>query len=189
MTSWVPRGLLIHPPYFHSHRIHSLLAHLSSSQYIQVCPSPPIFSLFSCPLTSWVHDLWVEGPVGWRFNLAFWGIPLALTSWIKIITRGIYWMVIHLYRTIHSSYVPFTLYKPNSLPLISLLLLKSTFRVHLSSLSDNHTVQLLHPSSTPLYRSTSTWWAFFSFYLKNFYALFISLDFVLLSSIIDPSKS
>ena len=30
-------------------------------------------------------------------------------------------MVVHLYRTIHSSYVPFTLYKPNSLPLISLL--------------------------------------------------------------------
>ena len=33
-------------------------------------------------------------------------------------------MVVHLYRTIHSSYVPFTLYKPNSLPLISLLSIK-----------------------------------------------------------------
>ena len=43
---------LIRPPCIHSHRIHSPLAHSSSTiKPIQMDLSPPIFSLFSYPLT------------------------------------------------------------------------------------------------------------------------------------------
>ena len=111
-----------------------MLIHIRSIHYKLIrqesCPSKWIrclqfFSLFNCPLTPWVRDLWVEGLVGWQFNSAFWGIPLALTGRIEVIkwrrTRGAYRMAAHLDRSIPSSSMPFSLYKSSSLPFISLL--------------------------------------------------------------------
>ena len=69
-----------------SHWIHSLSTHLSwSIKPIQMDPSPLNSFLFNCPLTPWVRDHQVEGPVGWWFNPAFWGTPPALTGWLRII--------------------------------------------------------------------------------------------------------
>ena len=120
--------------------------------------------------------------MGWRFNLAFWETPLALTGWPKIINEKGH--VVFTEWSLTCIEAPFCL--PCCSPYINQILflsflyflLKSTIRVHPSSLSDDHTVQLLHASSTPLYRPTSTCYAFFSLYFK-FYALFyfIFLDF------------
>ena len=145
MTSWVPCELLIRSPCVCSHRIRSPLAHLSSIvRPIQVDLSPPIFSLFSCPLTPWVRDLWVEGSVGWRFNPSYWGTSLSLTGWPKNINDeghvaftkwSLIWIEVPLHLPCRSLYINQTL--PFS---FLYFLLKSTIRSHSSSLLDNHTV-------------------------------------------------
>ena len=54
------------PSVLGQHAIRQLVYHR------QVFLNKPVdyyFTLFSCPLTPWVRDPWVNGPVGWRFTL------------------------------------------------------------------------------------------------------------------------
>ena len=148
-----------------------MLIHIRSIHYKLIrqesCPSKWIrclqfFSLFNCPLTPWVRDLWVEGLVGWQFNSAFWGIPLALTGRIEVIkwrrTRGAYRMAAHLDRSIPSSSMPFSLYINQVLFLSFLYFLpKFTISANPSSLLKKHSVHLVQPSFSFFSLLTSNW--------------------------------
>ena len=85
---------------------------------------------------------------------------LTLTGWPKIINDeehtsltkwSLTWVEAPFHLSCHSLYI-------NQTFLLSFLyfLLKYMIKAHPASLSD-HTIQLLHPSSTPFYHPTSTW--------------------------------
>ena len=106
------------------------------------------------PFTQWVHDIWVEGPMGWWFRRD--PQRIVRLSWNHLLhkTHGVRWMAILLDRSVASpSVLSLYINQPSSLSFFTFLL-KSSIRAHLSSLLDRRgrptilpvLVALLHPS-------------------------------------------
>ena len=146
-----------------------------------ILPSSVALSLYGSMISEWTNP-WSDDSICLLRN-----IP-SLTSWPRVINvigiRGIYLMVNLLEQSVPSSFVSFPLYKSTSSLLIFHFPKKFSIRALPSLLSDKHTIHLVHPSSTPFCCLSPT-----GKYPSPSVQISYLLDFILSSSILDPSVS
>ena len=171
MTSWVPRGHLIHPRYVRPHVIRLLQDHfLNTARSILNWSFMSNFPFSVAPFIPWGRDLWVEGPVGWRFYLALEKLAhLCQASLESFMTQDTWRSMIGHSLRLKCPFVfcAIPLYKPTFLLSFLYFQLKSTIRAP-SSLSDKRT----RPVTASIVNAPSPfifqfWWVFSHSHLEE----------------------
>ena len=145
------------------------------------------FSSLVAPFTLWVRDIWVEGPVGWRF---VWN-PQTCQAGLKSFIAQDTWRSLSghsLGSKCRFAFHAISLYKPILLTLIFY------FSSEIYNQSTSVTLaRQTRPSSHFTCRCSSYpsvllfWWVFLSFHLENFFSL--HFKFALLLPTTNTSKS